>query len=50
MATKATPEVQGLARAQAAYNAMSANVQALIPEPTADNAAEFFGAIRKYDP
>lgn len=50
MATKATPEVQGLARAQAAYNAMSANVQALIPEPTADNAAAFFGAIRKYDP
>lgn len=50
MASKATPEVQGLARAQAAYNAMSANVQALIPEPTADNAAEFFGAIRKYDP
>lgn len=50
MATKATPEVQGLARAQAAYNAMSANVQALIPKPTADNAAEFFGAIRKYDP
>lgn len=50
MATKATPEVQGLARAQTAYNAMSANVQALIPEPTADNAAEFFGAIRKYDP
>lgn len=50
MATKATPEVQGLARAQAAYNAMSANVQALIPEPTADNAADFFGAIRKYDP
>lgn len=50
MASKATPEVQGLARAQAAYNAMSANVKALIPEPTADNAAEFFGAIRKYDP
>lgn len=50
MASKATPEVQGLARAQAAYNAMSANVQALIPEPTADNATEFFGAIRKYDP
>lgn len=50
MATKATPEVQGLARAQAAYNAMSANVQSLIPEPTADNAVEFFGAIRKYDP
>ena len=50
MATKATPEVQGLARAQAAYNAMSANVQALIPEPTADNATDFFGAIRKYDP
>lgn len=50
MATKATPEVQGLARAQSAYNAMSANVKALIPEPTADNAAEFFGAIRKYDP
>lgn len=50
MASKATPEVQGLARAQAAYKAMSANVQALIPEPTAENAAEFFGAIRKYDP
>ena len=50
MASKATTEVQGLARAQAAYNAMSANVQALIPEPTADNAAEFFGAISKYDP
>lgn len=50
MATKATPEAQGLARAQAAYNAMSANLQALIPEPNADNAAEFFGAIRKYDP
>lgn len=50
MATNATPEVQGLARAQAAYKAMSANVQALIPEPTADNAAAFFGAIRKYDP
>lgn len=50
MASKATPEVQGLARAQAAYKAMSANLQALIPEPTADNSAEFFGAIRKYDP
>ena len=50
MASKATPEVQGLARAQAAYKALSANVQALIPEPKAGNATEFFGAIRKYDP
>lgn len=50
MATKATAAEQGLARAQATYEAMSANVKALIPEPTADNASEFFGAIKKYDP
>ena len=51
MATKTTTAAErGLARAQATYDAMPASLQALIPEPTADNAREFFAAVRKYDP